>query len=207
MRSKSGRGGGGRRWLGRLILFLLLAGIAGYLTRASWLPQIGLLLINNQEPLRADAILVLAGDDRGDRLLRAAELSQAGYGPLVYVSGSGGVFGQDSSELARRYAVAKGYPEGIFRNLQHDADSTREEAAMALRRLRADGVKRLNVVTSDYHSARTARVFRRLAGDIEFRVVASRSWNFQYDNWWQTRRSQKMLFLEYTKSVADLFGI
>lgn len=206
MRSKAGASGR-RRWLGRLVLFLLLAGIAGYLTRTSWLPQVGLFLINNQEPLRADAILVLAGDDRGDRLLRAAELAQAGFGPVVYVSGSGGVFGQNYSELARQYAIAKGYPAGVFRNLQHDADSTREEAALALERLRADGVRRLNVVTSDYHSARTRRVFARLAGNIEFRVVASRSWNFQYDNWWQTRRSQKMVFLEYTKTLADVFGI
>ena len=206
MRSKAG-GGGRRRWLGRFLLFLLLAGIAGYLTSSFWLPQIGLFLVNNQEPLRADAILVLAGDDRGDRLLRAAELSRSGFGPVVYISGSGGLFGQDYSELARQYGIAKGYPAGMFRNFQHDADSTREEAALALERLRTDGVKRLNVVTSDYHSARTRRVFARLAGDMEFRVVASRSWNFQYDNWWQLRRSQKMVLLEYTKTLADVFGI
>lgn len=207
MRSRSAAGGRRRRWLGLVLAFFLIAAVAAFLSRGIWLPQLGLLLIHNDEPLRADAILVLAGDDRGDRVLKGAELGRSGYAPVVYISGSGTTFNLSYADLSRQYAVSKGYPANLFRNLDHNADSTREEAAIALDRLRSDNVRRLNIVTSDYHTARTRRVFSRLARDIEFRVIAAPSWNFRYDNWWQTRRSQKMLFLEYTKTVADLLGI
>jgi uncharacterized SAM-binding protein YcdF (DUF218 family) len=205
MRSKPVAGRG--RLLARLFLFTVLLLAVAFFTRDRWLLALGNFLILDEPPLRAEAVLVLAGDDRGDRVRKAAELALGGFGSPVYISGSGNVYGRSYAELARDFAVAKGYPPSTFRIVQHDADSTREEAVILLDRLRADRVRRFNLVTSDFHTRRTRRVFDPLARDFEFRVVAAPTWNFSPNDWWRARPSQKVVFLEYTKTLADYFGI
>ena len=93
------------------------------------------------------------------------------------------------------------------RNITNEALTTREEAAAILPDLRRRGVHRFLLVTSDYHTARAARIYRAAARDLDFRVVAAPDNNFRPDGWWRNREGQKVFFIEWCKTVANLIGM
>jgi len=73
--------------------------------------------------------------------------------------------------------------------------------------LRSAGAHRILLVTSDYHTRRAGKVFRRAAPDLEFIVVAAPDEDFSAGGWWRTRDGRKVALYEWMKTVADWFGI
>ena len=160
-----------------------------------------------EEPGPADIALVLAGDGFGNRILKGAELVQKGYVPKVAVSGPMQLYGTCESDLAIAFAVRHGYPKEWFVPLPHVSWSTEEEARAILPELRRMGVKRLIVVTSDFHTRRAGSVYRRYAPDMQLRVVAAPDQLFHDADWWKQREGRKRVFYEYTKSAAWILGL
>ncbi len=72
---------------GCLLLLLLLAAIAFYVFHIPVLTALGTYLVVDQPPVKADAVVVLGGDEFGMRTVKAAQLVQAGYAPYVLLSG------------------------------------------------------------------------------------------------------------------------
>jgi len=200
-----------RRFPYRTILFLLcLAGIF-YAGRSVWLPLLARPLIHEEDPVKAEVAVVLAGDLRGNRIRKAAELARAGYVKEVIVSGPVGMYGVHENDLAIPYMVQLGYPAKLFVPLPHSAHSTREEAAVILRELERRKIKSFILVTSDYHTARSARIYRAteraLGGGPAMRVVAAQDTHFTRETWWKSREGLKTVFMEWSKTVATAFGV
>jgi uncharacterized SAM-binding protein YcdF (DUF218 family) len=191
------------RWLAAVAL---LAGIL-VLTRPLWLTALGRFLVESQEPFSAEMVVVLAGDDTGHRILKGAELVRQGYAPKVLVSGPECCYGNHESDLAIPFAVQQGCSQEWFIPLPHSARSTLEEARLVLRELESRHVRRFLLVTSDFHTARAARVYRRLAPRGSFRVVAASSPDFSAGGWWHSREGRKQFLIEWIKTVAYWFGI
>jgi uncharacterized SAM-binding protein YcdF (DUF218 family) len=168
-----------------------------------WLPKIGQVLANGGPPSKADYVLVLAGGSNGARILAGAELARRGFAPLVLVSGPDGSYGHFESELAIDFAVNHGYPRGMFMAVDHTGRSTVEEAAIMLEDLRRRNAQRCLVVTSDFHTARAGRIYHRMAAGIDIRIVAATEPDFDIHHWWRTREGRKIIFFEWTKSIAD----
>jgi len=150
---------------------------------------------------------VLAGDTFGHRILKGAELVRQGYAPRVFVSGSSGFYGLNECDLAIPFAVKRGYPESDFVPLPHAGRSTREEARWLLPELRRRGVRRLLLVTSDYHTRRAGRAFRAAGGDLSIVVVAAPDQFFAAGRWWKTREAWKRVASEVAKTLADWIGL
>lgn len=195
-----------RRLYGCLIASILLI-VVIFVSRSAWLHWIGNSLMRAGPPVKADAALVLAGDTFGDRVTRAAELERDGYVPKVFVSGPDGMYGRYECDLAIDYAVERGYPKSYFIGLRHQGKSTREEAAAVLPELRRQNVRTLDLVTSDYHSARAGSIFRELCKGIDIHVVATGDHTFKLDRWWDYREGRKTVALEWLKTVANWFHI
>lgn len=159
------------------------------------------------EPARADAVLVLAGDSWGNRILKGAELVRQGYAPKVLVSGPDGEYGHYESDLAIPFAVEAGYPRSYFIPLPNSARSTLEEAHAVIPEMRRLGIKNVDLVTSSYHTRRAGGVFRHAAPDMQFHVVAAPDRWFSVHGWWRSREGQKTVFLELTKTISGWFGI
>lgn len=176
-------------------------------THAWWLGALGRLLVRDDGPARADMAVVLAGDFYGNRILRAAELVKQGYVPKVLVSGPYGLYGNYECDLEIKFAVQRGYPENWFVRAPNEALSTRQEAAAILPDLRRLGVHRFLLVTSDYHTARAARIYRAAVSGLEMRVVAAPDCYFRPGGWWRNREGQKVFLLEWMKTVANLLGM
>lgn len=191
------------RWLIPVTLLLLLA-----LGHSLWLEALGRFLIRSEQPVKSDLIVVLAGDWRGRRVLHAAELVRQGFAPKALVSGPDHHYGLYESELAIALAVRRGYLAGSFIPLpMRGANSTQEEAARIVPELRRRSVRRALVVTSDYHTRRSARIYRAAAPDLDVRLVAAPDAVFRADSWWRHREGRKLVLLEWLKLVTSLFGV
>jgi uncharacterized SAM-binding protein YcdF (DUF218 family) len=191
------------------LLALLLLALTAWFSHSLWLAWFGHALVRDEGPAKAEIAVVLAGDDTGRRVAKGAELVRAGYVPSVLVSGPA-YFDVHESDAAIAFAVHQGYPASWFIPLPNATRSTREEAAAILQDLRRRGIHSFLLVTSEYHTARAARIYREAlrstGGDIEMRVVAAPNEYFRPGSWWRNREGQKTVFIEWSKTLATALG-
>jgi len=188
-----------------LIIFLLAAALG--LTHSFWLGALGGFLVRADPPAQADYAVVLAGDGHGNRIIMGAELVRRGFVRKVLIDGPEGYYGVAECDLALNFAMKKGYPEEYFIKLPMKVTSTREEAEVAIAELRRLGARSFLLVTSDYHTRRAGRTFRALASGLDMRVIAAPDRYFRANSWWQNREAQKIVYFEWSKTVASWFGI
>lgn len=196
----------------KLHFFLCVLPLAVLLTvtHTSWLTALGTALVHDEGPAKADMAVVLAGDKYGNRILKGAELVRQGYVPIVLVSGPG-IYNVFESDMAIAMAAQRGNPRGWFLSLPHHAESTIEEAWQVLPALEEYNVRRFLLVTSDYHTARAARIYRSAIRSsnarVEMRVVAAPDRWFRPDSWWKTREGRKIFLEEWAKTLASALGV
>jgi len=190
-----------------LVLALVAIAILGFIFRNAILTELGSYLIKADPAEKADIALVLAGDGDGNRILTAAQLVRQGYTSHVLVSGPSGMYGHYECDLAIPFAVKAGYPESYFLHFENDARSTQEEARDAIPRLHQLGAHKVLLVTSDYHTRRAGRIYRSLAPDLQFIVVAAPDTSFTAGGWWHSRQGEKIAFNEWVKTLTEPFGI
>ena len=195
----------------RLTFALLVLTLIASASYKVWFPVIGGALVNDEGPSRADVAIVLAGDMFGHRIEKAGELIRAGYSPAALISGPYGLYGNYECDLAIAYAVKRGFPGEWFIPVRNTARSTQDEAHLFVAELRRRNVHSFLLLTSDYHTARAARIFRAAiresGGGLEFRTVAAPDEYFRAASWWKTRASQKIVFIEWSKTFATAVGM
>jgi uncharacterized SAM-binding protein YcdF (DUF218 family) len=169
------------------------------------LTALGAYLEQDSPPAKADVAFVLAGDSYGRRILKAGDLIRQGYVPQAVISGPGGDYGFHECDLAIPFAVKAGYPASYFLAFPIEAHSTHEESEAAAAELHKLGVKRVLLITSNYHTRRAGKLFRAAAPDIEFIVVGASDEHFRADGWWRDREAQKIFVYEWLKTVAGWF--
>jgi uncharacterized SAM-binding protein YcdF (DUF218 family) len=195
----------------RFLFISVLLVVLLFFTRSWWLAGLGYALVHDEGPGKADIAVVLAGDSYGHRILKAGELVRGGFVPAALVSGPAGSYGLHESDLAIPFAVRNGYSAEWFIPCPNESLSTREEAAEVLEELRRRKVNSFLLVTSDYHTARARRLYlsteRALGGGPRIRTVAAPDEFFRPNSWWQSRQGQKVAFMEWSKTVATVFGL
>lgn len=185
-----------------LLALLALAGVL-YLFRAPLLRAPALFLDAGGAPQSADAILVLAGGWRGERIRKAGELIRQGYAPKAYVSGPLTFYHRPECEAAIAFAVEQGFPEAWFECLPNSASSTREEARQLLPELGRRGVRRLLLVSVRTHLRRARWFFEgaRPPG-MEIFYVGADDPAFRLEEWWRWREGKKAVVMEWVKILA-----
>jgi uncharacterized SAM-binding protein YcdF (DUF218 family) len=186
---------------GCLLLLLFIAAIVFYAFRVPVLTALGGYLVLDEPPVKADAVVVLGGDEFGMRTVKGAELVHAGYAPYALLSGPRLLLTHES-ELMLEYALKQGYPASLFQQYQHDANSTREEETALASELQRRGIHRILLVTSNYHSRRATYLFHRIAPWLMIQTVDAPDVYFTPSTWWKTRRGRKTFVLEWMKTVA-----
>jgi uncharacterized SAM-binding protein YcdF (DUF218 family) len=175
---------------------------------ASWLR-------NDDAPIKADAIVVLAG--RFERTMHAADLYRAGYAPIIVLSEAVpeasskrlealGIRFPGTLEIHRQVLQAKGVPAGKVELLGAPALSTADEAASIAARFGQAG-RKLIVVTSPSHVHRARMMIARaLEGrGVELAVCATPFEQFP-DQWWRSQDAARDVLLEWTKILFYLGG-
>lgn len=173
----------------------------------SWiLTELAEPLVENDGPHKADAIVVMGGDQFCTRVVKGAQLAQAGWAPLVYVS-SPPIFTAHESDFTIPYAEERGYPAKLFEALPSNVDSTQDEAVYLGKVMREHHVQTLLLVTSNYHTARAARLMRRNNPGLTVYAEPAPDPYFTVSGWWKSRSGEKTFLLEWMKTVESLLRI
>jgi uncharacterized SAM-binding protein YcdF (DUF218 family) len=192
------------------LVFLVIASLSHkYLLR-----QIGHFLVIEQDPDKADVIVVLNGRD-AERSLAAVDLYQRGYANLIVLARGSKQPGCDefyervgenwnSKIFFQRAIEAMGIPETDFKLIGDGITSTYDEAKVTKRFLMENGYKSILLVTSKWHSKRAYLTFRSMLNDEERISIACRPSqydNFDPDNWWKIEADAESVLREYIRFV------
>ncbi|MFZ0591853.1 MAG: YdcF family protein [Bryobacteraceae bacterium] len=202
------KGSPGRVWKrpGVVVSLAALAIAAALLTfHIQILTAAGDDLVLDQAPRKSDIVVVLAGDQYGNRVLKAGELVKAGWAPYALVSGTP-VLLANEADLNIAFAVAKGYPARYFRPFEGDTDSTRDETCLIAAELRRRGIRSVLLVTNNYHTRRAGALMRKAAPFLTIVTVAAPDRYFTPNGWWKTRGGQRIFLYEWLKTFSAWVG-
>mgnify|MGYP001055838414 CR=1 FL=1 len=204
----SGPAGGraGRRLA--LLCLLALAAVAAYLLRAPLLARLGGLLVAADPLEKADAALVLGGDDSydGSRVRAAVSLYRDGWVRKLVLSGPRQAYGIYETEISVPLAVSWGVPRADILPVPSGTRSTEEEARLILPLLERKGIRSLYLVTGSFHTRRTRRIFLRACnGRMRLLAFPAPSPWFDPQRWWESREGRKTFLLEALKNIASIF--
>ncbi len=187
-------------------MLLLLA--AGILSWKAIFIALGNDLIEDDGVQKAQAAVVLGGDANGVRILKAAQLAQAGYIPYILVDSPKTLTGGEADE-AIPYAESRGFPATLFRPVPFpkNVNSTRSEADFVGKKLKAEGVRKILLVTSNFHTHRAAYLFRKENPGLIVIAIPAADPDFIPNSWWTYRDGQKTFVMEWMKTVATYLGI
>jgi uncharacterized SAM-binding protein YcdF (DUF218 family) len=171
------------------------------------LSSAGTFLDNGAQPRQAEAIVVIAGGWRGERIVAAANLKERGFAPLVVVSGAGEFYGRGECPMAIDFIRRMGISTEGYVCADSKASSSKEEADAVADFLRGRGLKRVLVVSCDTHMRRASRLWRRRAPDLDLTFISAPSPNFDLKRWYKTREGWKSVVLEWTKVITSYFGV
>ena len=157
------------------------------------------LVVNDPQP--ADVIVVLAGETNW-RPARALQLLSQNYAPriLLDVPINAIVYNQSMIAIARQYAqsVPRGEQISICPII---GLSTKDEARDVVRCLYGSNVRRVLVVTSDYHTRRARSIFQHELRGVQISVAAAFDSEQYGVPWWHHRQWAKLNFDEWLRLV------
>ena len=189
-----------------LLIFVIL--FIGLCSRA------GRWLVKEDEPVQADAIVILMGSVY-DRVLQASDLYQRGLGREMIIVETRktdkdkdpeyeGGYKKSNTGQTRNLAIALGIPSDSIKILPGGATSTQMEA-MIIRRYLAyhPSIDTILLVSSAEHTLRASIIFKyafRKAG-MMVQVVTSPSiyTRFDADKWWKSWQGIQDVLFEYLK--------
>ncbi len=186
---------------------MLALAAAAWIFRVPLLTAAGEALVKNESPAKAQAILVLGGDELGTRIMKGAQLERAGFAPVVVVSTHLSPVNA-SCDCLTTFARRNGYSTSLFESVLAPSwvDSTRSEAIFFRKYLSTQGLRDILIVTSNYHTRRAAYLWRQEAPSLHFRMIAAPDPFFTPETWWKTRTGQKTFLLESLKTLAARLG-
>ncbi|MGB2605476.1 MAG: YdcF family protein [Candidatus Sulfotelmatobacter sp.] len=174
-----------------ILLCLLLVGLAA---------KAGSFLLVDA-PQRSDVILVLAGETK-QRPQLALQLLSQGYGRTVLldVPTDSTLYEFTQIQLAQKYISDLPQPASVsicaIRGL-----STKDESKDVENCLAREGVKKVLIVTSDFHTRRALSVFRRELPQYEYSVAGARDEAQFGVRWWTHRQWAKIFVDEWLRMI------
>lgn len=153
------------------------------------------------DPRPTDLIVVLAGETdrrpaRGLELLRAGEASEL----VLDVPAVGKVFDRQTVDIAQNYANLLPERERI-RICPIFGLSTKAEAHDVADCIAKKDIRRILLVTSDYHTRRALSTFRHELPGYDFSIAAASDPNQFGSHWWRRRQWAKVNLEEWLKLV------
>lgn len=186
------------RWQrrGRRVFRICLVSLSALLAALYFFPES---FLKVESANRSAAVLVVLGGEPTIRVKRAAELFREHYAPRVIVSGHG------DCESNKAELVQAGVPEGAVQ-LECDSLTTRENALNSIKLLRAQGAKRVILVTSWYHSRRALKTFQKFAPEITFLSLPAtrRSTAWKYERGYVFNEYLKIVYYAVKWHVSPL---
>ncbi len=193
-------------------LILLACGL--YAFHVPLLTAAGRLVTVRDAPARADILFLLGGEDFS-RPFRAADLWKAGIAPRIVTVRSEdgpamklGVL-RNETNAAVRIMERLGVPDSAITVIRQGrgATSTDDEANLLRWYVARHPVRRIDVVTTAFHTRRARWLIRRaLRGTtVQVAMTASDDPGFDETDWWRSERGMVAYVTEYIKFAHSFF--
>ena len=179
-----------------LILLVLLSIIILWFFAPFWLKKMGSVSISNETLQKADIIIVLSGDDEGQRLRHAFNLYQRGYARQILLSGATNLWEETGIDLTEKYLIQLGVPQKDILS-EKRSESTVENALFSKRLMEGKGLKSAIVVTSPNHTRRVSIIFNKIFSPKIKMMVSSDPNSFHAEGWWRNSRDRRTVIREY----------
>jgi len=187
-----------KNWIIGLLLVILAVFLLPYAVTgaAHWL-----VVSDKLEPV--DVIVVLSGDNNGERVDWAAKLYHQGYAKKLLLSGGPLAWQLTAAHWMKKQAISLGVPARSL-ILEDESESTIDNAQMSLAKL-PDKVKSIGLVTSPTHSRRAKRVFKKVFSKAGIKVlsypVSLVKSKFNIERWWTRHEDTQAVMWEYVTLV------
>ncbi|MDD5383049.1 MAG: YdcF family protein [Candidatus Margulisbacteria bacterium] len=190
----------------RALAVIVIVLIAGFSLYPFMLEGAASFLIVRERITPADLIVVLAGDDNGERVTEGVKLYREGYARKLLMSGGPLAWEMTAAEVMKRQAEKMGIPGGAI-SLQDRSKSTLEDAEFSLPIVKGSGARSVILVTSPTHSRRALRVFKKVFSRERIRVVScpARVTKFKLPRWWERHEDTQAVVSEYVALVFYFF--
>jgi len=156
-----------------------------------------------QDPIRpSDIILVLGGDDNGERVFEAVKLYKEGYAKKILMSSGPLAWKLTGAEWMKKQAVAEGVPVKAIL-LEDRSCSTIDNALFSLPILEKGKVKTVILVTSPTHTRRAKKVFDKVFKPAGIKICyhPAQKNSFKLDGWWTRHEDTQLVVWEYVSLV------
>lgn len=172
-----------------------------YAFHAPLLNLIGKALVRSDEIKSADCIVVLAGDSTGERMNGAIKLFKNGYaGHIAFWVGEKHYL-KSALEQLEDNGVSK--DKIVWSNQKLDENNTYGEALVNIELLKQKHFHSFILVTSDYHTARSGRVYASLTArnKMTMNVYPVQEKGIALDHWWKNNASREAVLSEWQKTI------
>ena len=186
-----------------LLVVVAIFAVAAAIRWQSTLTFLGEFLVDSQPPQYSDLIVVLGGGFWGPRVITGAELAKQRFAPMALMSGPP-YHGRPQGELAIDFLVKQGYSRGLFQVFATEAQSTIAEANDLRAELARRHVRRVLLVTSDYHSRRATIVMSLFCPGVSFISVPAPDPHYHVAEWWNDESSRHLFFSEWSKILGSV---
>ena len=202
-------------------LLLLFSALTAAIPLSIWffpentLGPLGSLLVEDNKPEKADAIVVLAGGE-AERIFKAAELYRQSYAPvLVFIEGHAnevtlkqapaGFNWPQNGALYRDAFKSLGVPVSALLILPSPgAYDTAHELSVVAAYAKTQSWKSLILVTSADHSRRSDIIWRRVSNNMKHYTVSAPVPGF--DSWWKQGSTRRIVAYEYGAMVKEAWA-
>jgi len=183
-----------------LTLLIVLAGC--YFLAPFVLNKAASFLIVRDELKPADVIVVLSGDDNGERVNQAVLLYEKKYAPKMLLSGGPLAWNLKYAYWMKKQANYLGVPDFAIL-IEDQSRSTIENARFCLPILKKTGAKKIILVTSPAHSRRAKRTFSKILSKDKIAAISfpAQKTSFNSDKWWQRHEDTQLVVWEYVSLV------
>lgn len=187
----------------RRIFILLLIIVGAWGAGALWFGA-QIVRISPQELPQADAIVALTGS--AGRIEYAFTLFLQGKAPRLFISGTakGARLNDVLGTLPREMQTQITDAQRAYIDLGDKATSTLQNAQELADWVADHSVKRVLLVTSDYHMPRSILECSRTVPHVELIAAPFASSEVHLPNWWADAPSRNRVLSEYHKTIGSL---
>ncbi|MBN1386925.1 MAG: YdcF family protein [Bacteroidales bacterium] len=195
-----------------IVLIIIIAYIVSCRRAGQW-------LVNEDEPVRADAIVILMGSVY-DRVLKASDLYHQGFSNNIIMVETRQFEGDEYKEVnrfanisntgqTRNIAVSLGVNPDSITVLPGGAKSTHMEATIIREYIAGKPeIDTILLVSSAEHTRRASLIFKSafVKTGMPVKVVSIPSYysDFNAEKWWKSRKQVKEVLMEYLK-ISDFY--
>jgi uncharacterized SAM-binding protein YcdF (DUF218 family) len=190
-------------------LLMVLALMAVWLAQDRWLTLIGTALVE-RDSLEKAGILFLLNGEENSRPFQAVSLYRAGMARQVVIarecpiSRSAFCYGcRSTTEASERVLKMSGIPKSSIVELQISGGvkSTFDEAILGLHYARLHNIRKIIVVTSEFHTRRAKWIFDRVFAGTSVQIMVAATPNARYSTttWWRSEDGRLGCWREYLK--------